>query len=424
MKGQEISTIEHFLEFDSTYNVDRSVSEINDVVINPASGEQINSMGEIRLINQDDASFDRISKSYIHMKGRISSSTNVAYTDATQAAFVNNGPLFLFERARLILGTTNFSVEDVIMPGIASLMTGLIQYDTNREESYFVVDSTTDVQSTGHTSRKAIITYKERGTFDVIIPLEHIFGFCRTYDKILQGFVKELVLTRTGVNNAVLRAADHPAAAITLTSLTWVIPRVYLSVEAKAHLYSKLKKPFDYTIPYTSQRLTTYAMPQGNREHRINAGSFGGDNSRIVGAIIGFQTSLLNDQTRNTALFHHINLERISIELGGQKFPNTDVDYNFANGDYTQAYKSLQDFKPFLDMLGRNRLISYKGFDSLYPLFVFDLSKQREPDDRSKVMEIVMKFSEAIPAATSCHVLTFSDRMITVKSDGSNISLI
>ena len=65
------------------------------------------------------------------------------------------------------------------------------------------------------------------------------------------------------------------------------------------------------------------------------------------------------------------------------------------------------------------------AFKSLYPIPVFDVSKQSERlTERVVDLTVRMEFSVAVPANTQAYALVISDRMLKFKSDGWKMSLL
>ena len=64
------------------------------------------------------------------------------------------------------------------------------------------------------------------------------------------------------------------------------------------------------------------------------------------------------------------------------------------------------------------------AFKSLYPIHVFDVSKQSERLTEGVIeLTVRMEFSLAVPANTQAYAFIISDRMLKFKSDGSKIVL-
>jgi len=69
--------------------------------------------------------------------------------------------------------------------------------------------------------------------------------------------------------------------------------------------------------------------------------------------------------------------------------------------------------------------ISPMDYKSLYPLFIFDISKQNEKL-KTSVVDIQNKatFSNAVPAGTQAYAVVLSDKLLTFQSDGNKIYVV
>ena len=74
---------------------------------------------------------------------------------------------------------------------------------------------------------------------------------------------------------------------------------------------------------------------------------------------------------------------------------------------------------------GMDELITPSDYKTLYPLFTFDVSKQKEKL-KSSVVDIQIKanFIENVPANTSAFTPVISDKMLSFQSDGNKMSVI
>ena len=83
-----------------------------------------------------------------------------------------------------------------------------------------------------------------------------------------------------------------------------------------------------------------------------------------------------------------------------------------------------------LSFFNMNELISNPNFTpaeykTLYPLFLFDVSKQREKLKYSTTdFQIKMNFNNDVPVATQAYAVTISDRLINFQSDGNKFSVV
>ena len=101
---------------------------------------------------------------------------------------------------------------------------------------------------------------------------------------------------------------------------------------------------------------------------------------------------------------------------------------DFAKEQYAGVYKSFYDFASRyygIDNLFAGSAVSPTAFKLLYPIHVFDISKQSERLTEGVVdLTVRMKFSANVPANTRAYALVISDRMLEFKSDGSKISVL
>lgn len=58
-------------------------------------------------------------------------------------------------------------------------------------------------------------------------------------------------------------------------------------------------------------------------------------------AFVCFQTNRLNDQKHDPSVFDNCNVRYIQIEINGKKYPNEDLDLDFKDEDYSEAYQML-----------------------------------------------------------------------------------
>ena len=78
-----------------------------------------------------------------------------------------------------------------------------------------------------------------------------------------------------------------------------------------------------------------------------------------------------------------------------------------------------------MDELISNPNITPSAFKTLYPLFLFNVSKQSEKLKYSTTdIQIKMHFSANVPANTQAYAIIISDRLINFQSDGNEFSVV
>ena len=148
--------------------------------------------------------------------------------------------------------------------------------------------------------------------------------------------------------------------------------------------------------------------------------------------IVGFQTNRNNSQVRNPAIFDNLNIRNIYVTLNAKRYPDTDYDNDFVTNHYSRIYGDAALFrKKFFNM---DELISNPGinpinYKKLYPLYVFDVTKQSEKLKTSVSDIHIRTFFNPGPGGavnppdnTMAYAVIISDRLFHFVSDGSKIT--
>ena len=78
-----------------------------------------------------------------------------------------------------------------------------------------------------------------------------------------------------------------------------------------------------------------------------------------------------------------------------------------------------------MDELISSPNINPSDYKDLYPLFLFEVSKQSEKLKYSTTdIQIKTHFSANVPANTQAYAVIISDRLINFQSDGNNFSVV
>ena len=86
--------------------------------------------------------------------------------------------------------------------------------------------------------------------------------------------------------------------------------------------------------------------------------------------IVEFQTDKDGDQTKNRSTFDHVNLKNACLMLNSDRYPAVDYNLSFSN---------LFAGKFFgMDELITQSYITPSDYKVLYPIFTFDVSRQKK----------------------------------------------
>ena len=428
--------------------VDDSIYEYEYKEYNPIAGNigDLN-RGSIVIVIEAQDIYTHPAESFLIVEGELIKNDGTRYLENDEVALINNGIMYLFSDVRYHLAS--HEIEVLQNPGHASTMLGMLKFPDDFSKSQglnqcWIKDTGAGDADTGNNGnegfklrRNYIINMpadtngnSNKGTFSFKIPLKYFFGFCEDYRKILYGMQQKLTLTRTGDNNAILKgiAAAGGAAAegkINLKKISWFMPHVIPSDAYRLQLDKIIERKEKIPVGYRMLQCDNIPVPpaNGNFTWRLGVKS-SPDIPRFI--IVGFQTNKNNDQTTNPAIFNHCEVRNIYITLNAKRYPDIDYENDFRINKFSRIYGDAATFrKKFynMDELVSNHNINPVDYKNLYPLFVFDVTKQSEKL-KTSVSDIHIKasFNVNIPNNTMAYAVIISDRLFHFVSDGSKIT--
>ena len=243
---------------------------------------------------------------------------------------------------------------------------------------------------------------------------------------------QRLTLTRSGNrNDPIFRDNGVDAGRIVLEKIRWFMPHVIPSDAYRLQLDKIIEKKEKIPVGYRMLQCDSTQVPENQKTFTWRLGvKSSPDIPRFI--IVGFQTLRNNNQEENPAIFKHLFLRNIYVTLNAKRYPDTDYENDFTKNQYSRIYGDTALFrKKFfnMDYLVSNCGINPPDFKSIYPLFVFDVSKQSEKL-KTSVSDIHVKaFFDADPAGgnnppanTMAYAVIISDRLFHFVSDGSKIT--
>ena len=263
------------------------------------------------------------------------------------------------------------------------------------------------------------------GKVSVAIDLEHIFGFAEDYDKVMLGMRHSLQFNRkANDNDAIFRAGNVGAGKVVIRKITWWMARVTPSVREITRLRVLIAdKKTVLDACFRVRQCSMVSVPLNCTSFTWNLG-VKTEKPRYI--IIGLQTGKDDNQTVNAALFDHCEVTNMKVITNSIECPSIDVNSNFSTNMITGWYKRMIDFKR--SFYGVDKMVSCTGVDakdfkSLYPLFVFDISRQKESTEISRVVDlsVTMTFNDGIAANTNAYALVISDRNMVLQADGARL---
>ena len=427
--------------------VDDSIYEYEYKEYNPIAGTAAElNRGSIVIVIEAQDIYTHPSESFLLIEGQLIKDDDTPYLLNDNVALINNGIMYLFSDVRYHLAS--HEIEVLQNPGHATTMLGMLKFPDDFSKSQGLKQCWIKDTGEGNTvtdgdnpnegfrlRRNYIINMPEgddnKGKFNFKIPLKHFFGFCEDYRKILYGMQQRLTLTRTGSDNAILKgnAAAGGAAAngkVKLTKVSWFMPHVVPSDEYRLQLDKIIEKKEKIPVGYRMLQCDNLPVPAGIGSFTWRLGvKSSPDIPRFI--IVGFQTNKNNSQTENLAIFDNCDVRNIYVTLNAKRYPDIDYENEFTINKFSRIYADAALFrKKFynMDELVSNHNINPVDYVNLYPLFLFDVTKQSEKL-KTSVSDIHIKATfnnNNPPNNTIAYAVIISDRLFHFVSDGSKIT--
>ena len=420
---------------------DDSIDRYEEIAYEHIAGSNLNAPGQdIRLTIETQDIFTHPSESYLIIEGRLLRADNNSYGNNDLVNLTNNGIMHLFKRIRYDL--SGQEIESLVHPGQATTMLGLLKYPDDFSKSkglnqlwYKDTTENADDDNIGYLYRRYYIVRNSnpRGSFSFKIPLKHIFGFCEDYDKVVYGLKHTLTLTRNGDNDAIFKNNANDGAVppvdnvvdgkVKLENIYWFMPHVMPADKYKMELYKIIERKEKIPVGYRMIQCDSASIPQAQRfSWRLSVKS----SPRFI--IVGFQTDKIGNQKQNPTIFDNVNVSNIYVMLNSMRYPTVDYNISFLGQKYSRVYGDAAEFRSKLfnmDELISSPNINPTEYRNLYPLFLFDVSKQSEKLKYSTTdIQIKMHFSPNVPANTQAYAVIISDRLINFQSDGNIFSVV
>ena len=424
---------------------DDSIDKYEEIAYEPVTGTNLNSPGQdIRLTIETQDIFTHPSESYLIVEGRLLKGDNNSYGNNDLITLTNNGIMHLFKRIRYDL--SGQEIENIMNVGQATTMLGLLKYPDDFSKSkglnqlwYKDTSENADDDNLGFLFRRFYIVRNSnpKGSFSFRIPLKYIFGFCEDYDKVVYGLKHTLTLTRNDDNNAIFKTNANNGAVppvdnvvdgkVVLSKISWFMPHVTPADKDKMELYKIIERKEKIPVGYRMIQCDSASIPQNSSDFswRLSVKS-SPEVPRFI--IVGFQTNKIGNQKQNPSIFDNVNVSNIYVMLNSTRYPTTDYNISFLGQKYSRVYGDAAEFRSKffnMDELISSPNINPTEYKNLYPLFLFDVSKQSEKLKYSTTdIQIKMHFSANVAAGTQAYAVIISDRLINFQSDGNKFSVV
>ena len=205
-----------------------------------------------------------------------------------------------------------------------------------------------------------------------------------------------------------------------------MLPRITPSDVAKYDLLKVIEAKKILNVGFRMYQSITTSVPVSNQFTWRLGVRASPEQPRYV--FLAFQTDRLEKQEKNNATYDNCNLISAHILLNTDRYPLNDFAIDFAKNHYDHLYREFSSFiEKFygIDDSVVSTSVNPLTYKSLFPIILFDVSKQSERL-KSGVTDITLhcRFKANVDASTIAHVVLISDRKIRFASNGEKMSVL
>ena len=393
------------------YTLEKPIHKIDFIKYSPSSLATINNTNSNTTISfpRGDA-YICLQNSFISLEFEVLKNINTRYADGDEIGLVNFGPISLFSEAKLTTSSGKH-LEKVDNLHLISLMYKLLTSTKSTSQLMYGFEEDTTIRRQELTNNK-----NEKGTFFVRIKLNDLFGFA-DQEKITYGLGYTLTLKRNTNNDAILRSVGVDAAKVVIKDIGWYIPHYVPSLENQQLVMDQILNKDPTELSYT-ERIIFRKDVNTKSNWTFELGSSGESCPTFV--IVGFQArNKIDSQVHDNAVFDRLPISNAVCKIGSEKYPDDGIECDYDRDKYDQAYSEIENFYHLNSETNLlNPFIDLNKFRTNYPLFVFDLSKQKD-QIASQPIRLEFKFNAAFGVADYiAYALVLTPKLISISSDG------
>ena len=369
--------------------IDDSIIKRDFIKIYHQSGANVDAENsQIKFYSGENHNFIQVGNAYLEFDIRVRRANGNAFAIGLAPGgdiirLVNNAFAYTIHDAR-ISSSAGVKIEQNKYVGpISTIMRLVTQKDGDLSTYFDKIDESED-EIKNSSLRKILIdnhTEANRGLIRGHLPLEYIFGFCRSFKKISKGLGFELDLrTSTRKQDILYTTLGDNEVKVTINSISLFIPPIIPSPETQVIFNEAISQTF--TLSYESW--TTDRKPVDTaREFQVDISSASNINSPLY-LIAAHQKTQRPDPANpaknlpnnrfNNSIFEDVEVRKYYSEIDGVRYPKNPVMVNFAENNYLEQYRDIKLFyKEYVGEPMLNPIISYDKMKKYYPIQIIDL---------------------------------------------------
>ena len=408
---------------------DNSVIKRDFLKIYHQQGAQLNQSDQnIEFIFGENNNCHQVGNSYLEFDITVRREDNANFNNSP-IRLTNNGFAYCFKEARLGVTSGSDLEHNKYVGQVSTIMRVLSSKDGDLLSQFDNINEGNGNADFDSTSLKKMLIDNHdivgqevnKGKIKGQLPLEHIFGFCKSFKKITKNLGFHITF-RTADLQDIIFTLIGDNINVTINSLYLFVPTLIPTTETQLMFNESIQNNYRIFFDdwFTERRVVSDTITQidiGSAQH-VNSPKY---------LIATHQTAArLNapDKSLNISRFDNLNVRKYFVEIDSVRYPRDGVLTNYNENDYIDQYKDLKLFyKEYVGEELLNPFISYPDMKTKYPIQVIDLRFQADHITPKKIQ--LFEEYRADPAnnpnQARLYVILIRRREVELISDGNKL---
>ena len=415
--------------------IDDSIIKRDFIKIYHQSGANVDAENsQIKFYFGENHNFIQVGNGYLEFDIRVRRADGNAFAigiapGADIFRLVNNAFAYIIHDARISSAAGVEIEQNKYVGPVSTIMRLVTQKDGDLSTYFDIIDESEDEINNTSLRLTLLDNHVEanRGLLVGHLPLEYLFGFCRSFKKITKGLGFELDLRTSNRKQDILYTTlEDNDVNVTINSISLFVPQIIPSQETQVYFNEAISKTFTLSYePWTTDRKPVNTA----REFQVDISSASNINSPLYLIAAHQKTQRpdpanpannLSNNRFNISIFDDVEVRKYYSEIDGVRYPKNPVMVIFAENNYLEQYRELKLFyKEYVGEPMLNRIITYDKMKKYHPIQIIDLRFQVDHISPKKIR--LFEEYENNPVNTNLYVILIKHREIKMISDGNKI---
>ena len=328
--------------------IDNAIIKRGYTKVYDQQGANLNDSNQsVEFIFGENKNYHQIGNAYLEfditIRKVVAAPADPNFANADQIKLINNAFALCFTQATLST-TGGMGLEDIKYVGQVSTIMRLLTSEDSDLPAYFDKNGEALINHDNPLKQILINNHAvnaDKGKIKGQLPLEHIFGFCRTFKKITKNLGFYLKFKMTDFQDIIFTTIANDIN-VTHNSLSLYVSILIPNSQTQLMFNETIMN--NYTITFDSW-YTERKISNDGRGLQVDIGSAQNINSPKY-LISAFQTlaKTTPNKASNPAIFDSNHVTKYFVEIDGVRYPKDAVIINFEEMSYLHQ---CRDFKLF-----------------------------------------------------------------------------